>query len=135
MRTVSVPRWRAQADIDALVRSFPSERIRVFRPVTASYTRFLQREATEQPVFDGKALFVQAGGDVRRFGLGQVEEENPKILLAGWQDIDQGDMVRHLQLLPGGRGYRPARLYRVRYAPDPWHAWMLVQLEQYQQGT
>jgi hypothetical protein len=120
MRGQRPPRFYVQRDIQILVRSFPSERLQVFRlgePRTSGATLDLG-EVTypEVTVFNGEALFIPAGGTVARYGLGEVEEDTPQVLIPGWHDIQQGDRVRRQQMLPGGRFSEP-RLYVVMYAP------------------
>lgn len=133
------PRFYVQRDIQILVRSFPSERLVVFRlgePTVAEVgTDINMGEPTyaEIPVFNGEALFIPAGGSWARYGLGEVEEEQPQILIPGWHDIRQGDRVRRRQMLPGGRFMEP-RLYVVKYQPDPWHSFTHITLENYGQG-
>lgn len=137
MRGQRAPRFYVQRDIQALVRSFPNERLVVFRlggAQTSGDTLDLG-EVTypEITVFNGEALFIPAGGTVSRYGLGEVEEDKPQVLIPGWHDIQQGDRVRRSQMLPGGRFTQP-RLYTVLYAPNVWYSFSHLTLENFGQG-
>lgn len=131
------PRWFVQRDIQILVRSFPSERLVVFRlgePTTSGDTLDLGEPSyQEYTVFDGEALFIPAGGTVARFGLGEVEEDKPQVLISGWHDIQQGDRVRRIPMNPDG-SEGAIRLYTVQYAPNPWLGFTHITLENFGQG-
>lgn len=131
------PRFYVQRDIQILVRSFPSERLVIFRlgpgETSGASLDLGELRFPEIVVFNGEALFIPASGTVQRFGLGEVEEENPRILLPGWHDIQQGDRVRRAQMLPGGR-FGESRLYTVLYQPNPWYSFTHITLQNFGQG-
>lgn len=131
------PRWFVQRDIQILCRSFPSERMVVFRlgePQTSQEALDLGEPTyPEETVFDGEALFIPAGGTVARYGLGEVEEDKPQVLIPGWQEINQGDRVRVIPMNPDG-SEGTIRLYVVLYAPNPWQGFTHVTLENFGQG-
>lgn len=129
------PLWYVQRDISILIRSFPSGRVVITRPRQVTQSDFGEPAEEYDPVFTGEALFVPAGGTVARYGLGQVEEDKPRMLIAGWHDVQQGDMLTVSQLLPGGRGWTPPRRYQVLYAPVFWHGFIDLTLENYEQGV
>lgn len=128
------PRWFIQRDIHMLVRSFPSERVRIFR-----YGDIVSTDPLGQPVyaevevFNGEALYIPETGEVARYGLGQVEEDQPRLLVPGWHPIKQGDFVTRQERLPGG-GFGDARPYQVEYPPDHWHAYSVIVLANFGQG-
>jgi len=136
-RPKRAPRWYVQRDIQILVRSFPSERLVVHRlaeeSVAGGTIDLGEVTYLEDPVFDGEALFIPRGGVVARYGLGEVEEDKPQVLIPGWHDIQQGDRVRRIPMLPDG-SEGTTRLYTVHEAPDPWHGFTHVILENYGQG-
>ena len=129
------PLWFVQRDIAILIRSFPSGRITITRPRIITTSEFGEPEEVFESVFVGEGLFVPAGGTVARYGLGQVEEDQPHLLVAGHHDIQQGDMVTIQQLLPGGRGWTPPRRYQVLYPPPYWHGFRDLTLENFEQGV
>lgn len=124
MRAVKPRRWAVQRDIQMLIRTFPSEAIVIFRGVR-EYGPLNQivRWNETNIIFRGEALVIPATGTVADYGLGQVENMQPQILISGHRDIQQGDFVK----LQG-------RKYQVEFAPNPWHAFTLVKLAQFQQG-
>lgn len=135
-RGLRPPRWFVQRDIQILVRSFPSEHMVIFRQAAdaSSVNDLGEPVYPETVVFDGEALFIEAGGSVARFGLGEVEEDKPQMLVPGWYDIQQGDRVRRYTLLPDGEE-TVARIYLVSYAPKPWQNFCHIVLENFGQGA
>jgi len=131
-RGLRAPRWFVQRDIHALVRSFPSERLTIVRPTTV--VSGMETTTVDTVVFVGEALFIPQGGEVKRFGLGQVEEDRPYILVPGNHDIRQGDMVTRSQMLPGGVGWEPPRRYQILYPPNHWQAFTVCTLNNFEQG-
>ena len=128
--------WYVQRDIWALVQSFPSERIRIYRRSArpTSVTSLGQPVYGELTVYSGKALVVPAGGTVERYGLGQVEEDQPQLLIPGDRDIRQGDFLVHQGLTPAGT-FRPGRTYIVSFPMNHWRNFSVVVCRIYQQGT
>lgn len=124
-RAVRIPRQQIQRDIQMLVRSFPSERITVWRnsaqPV--SVDQYGQPSYGRAVVFEGEALFSDASGNVTRYGLGQVEEEKPMVLFPGKHDIRPGDFFE-----------RQNKLYQIDFAPDHWPGFTPATVHLYQQG-
>jgi len=107
-----------------LIRTFPSETISVFRGVRTYGSLgqiVLWNEANV--VFRGEALVIPADGSVADYGLGQVENLNPQLLIPGTRDIQQGDFVRYQN-----------RKYQVEFAPNNWQGFLAIKLAQYQQG-
>ena len=124
MRAIRPRRFYVQRDIQMLVRTFPSERVVITRggePIYGEYGEII--DWTAIPVFDGEALVIPADGSVADYGLGQVENKNPQILVPGTRDIQQGDFV-----------VLADRRYQVEFEPNHWHGFVVVRLEQYQQG-
>lgn len=126
MRAVRIPQHRVQRDVQMLVRSFPSERITVWRNSTrpTSVDDYGQPNFSRSIVFEGEALFSDASGNVTRYGLGQVEEEKPMVLFPGEHDIRPGDFFE-----------RAGKLYQIDYAPDHWPGFTPATVRLYQQGT
>lgn len=129
------PRWFVQRDIQILIRSFPSEHMVIYRrgETAVSRTELGEPVYGEDVIFDGEALFIEAGGTVARYGLGEVEEDKPQMLIAGWHDVQQGDRVRRYRRLSDGNE-AVARLYVVLFAPAPWQNYCHIVLENYGQG-
>jgi len=129
------PRWYVQRDIAILVGSFPSEHIRITRRTGVSSV-----SATGQPVygiaviFEGKALVAPKDGTLERIGIGQIEQDNPVLLIPGFHDIRQGDFLLRGEPEPDG-SEAPARLYIVTFNADAWHAFSVVTMRNYRQGT
>lgn len=133
-RAANIPKYYVQRDIQILVRSFPSERLRIYRHGEVIGADDLgQLTYQEIEAFNGEALFIPESGEVARYGLGQVEEEKPRFLVPGWHTIYQGDLVTRQERLPGGRFGNP-RSYQVEYPPNHWHAYIVITLENYGQG-
>jgi len=109
-----------------LVRSFPSERIRIWRQSArpTSVDEYGQPSYGETTVYVGEALFSAANGSVTRYGLGQVEEEKPLILVPGKRDIQPGDFFR-----------RRGLLYQIQWAPNHWPGFTAGTVVKYEQGT
>ena len=125
MRARRTPRWFVQRDIQMLVRTFPSETIVIRRGRRIFPGGGLgQQKWVYDIVYMGEALVIPAGGEVADYGLGQVENKNPLLLISGNRDIAQGDFVT----LQG-------RSYQVEFEPDHWNAFLQVKLAQHQQGT
>lgn len=122
-RIVKPRRFFVQRDVQMLVRAFPSESVTITR-ARRTYSSGGQQRLVYDPIFMGEALVVPATGDVQDFGLGQVENKHPKILIAGTRDIQQGDFV----LLAGRR-------YQVMFEPNAWHGFTLLNLAQWEQGS
>lgn len=122
-RAMRPRRFFVQRDIQMLVRTFPSETVTVQRG-TRTYSAGGQQRWTYATIFFGEALVVPATGDVQDFGLGQVENKAPKILIPGTRDIRQGDFV----ILAG-------RTYQITFEPNWWHGFLLLTLAQWQQGS
>ncbi len=124
MRAVKPRRWAVQRDIQMLLRTFPSETITVFRGVR-TYGGLGQITGWNETniVYRGEALVIPATGTVADYGLGQVENLQPQLLISGNRDIQQGDFVR----LKGLK-------YQVEFQPNAWRAFLQVKLAQYQQG-
>jgi hypothetical protein len=135
-RGLRPPAWFVQRDIQILTRSFPNEHMVIFRrsQTASEVTDLGEPFYPEVTVFDGEALFIEAGGSVARFGLGEVEEDKPQILIPGWYDVRQGDRVRRYTLLPDGNEDE-ARLYTITYAPKPWRSFCHCTLENFGQGV
>ena len=133
-RGLRPPAWFVQRDIHILVRSFPSEWVQILRGTQTSQTDYMEPVETMTLVYTGEGLFVPAGGTVERYGLGQVEEDKPKILIHGHVDIQQGDYCSRSRLLPGGRGWTDPRWYQVLYEPNYWHANVSITLTNFGQG-
>ena len=125
-RAIRLPQQRIQRDIQMLVRSFPSEHIVVQRNSErpTSVDLYGQPAYSQTVIFSGEALFSDAGGNVTRYGLGQVEEEKPMVLFPGEHDIRPGDFFR-----------RGDKLYQIDYAPDHWPGFTSATIHLYQQGT
>lgn len=125
-RAVILPLHRVQRDIQMLVRTFPSERLRVWRysdrPV--SVDEYGQPTYSEVTVYYGECLWSDASGDVTRYGLGQVEEEKPVLLIPGKRDVRPGDFFR-----------RKGLLYQLQHAPDYWPGFTSATVVKYEQGT
>lgn len=134
-RGLRPPGWFVQRDIQILTRSFPSEHMVIFRRAldASEVTDLGEPIYPETTVFDGEALFIEAGGSVARFGLGEVEEDKPQMLIPGWHDVQPGDRVRRYMLLPTGEE-AVRRLYTVSYAPKPWFNFCHITLENFGQG-
>ena len=121
---VRLPKHLIHQDIQTLVRAFPGEYVTFTRKAIGGVTPRGQVQKVDDVVlYQGEALFIPAGGDVTRYGLGQVEEDKPQMLLVGTYDIRQGDFC-----------LRRGRLYAVQYPPNAWHAFMHITLSNYAQG-
>jgi len=123
MRAIKPRRWGVQRDIQMLIRTFPSEAIVVFRG-KRTYGGLGQTTGWNEThiVYRGEALVIPATGTVASYGLGQVENLQPQLLVSGDRDIQQGDFVR----LKG-------RKYQVEFQPNAWRAFLQIKLTQYQQ--
>ncbi len=133
-RAANIPRWYVQQSIQALIRTFPSERLRIFRHGAITGVDGLgQQTYAETVVFEGEALYIPETGDVARYGLGQVEEDKPRMLVSGWHPIMQGDFVTRQERLPGG-AFGDPRPYQIEYPPNHWHAFTVITLANYGQG-
>lgn len=117
-------RWFVQRDIQVLIRTFPSEWVSIYRG------RRLSGNVGQNLgwgvgtlIYQGEALVIPADGSVADYGLGQVENKNPQILVSGTRAFEQGDFVE----LAG-------RKYQVEFEPNWWHGFSLLRLEQFQQG-
>jgi hypothetical protein len=125
MRAIKPRRWFVQRDIQMLIRTFPSESIAVFRGVrTFGSLGQTVRWNETNIVYRGEALVIPATGAVADYGLGQVENKNPQLLISGNRDIEQGDFVRYQN-----------RKYQVEFEPNHWHAFLQITLAQFQQGA
>lgn len=125
-RAPRLPLHRVQRDIQMLVRTFPSERIKIWRHSARpdAVDDYGQPTYDEETVYIGEALFSDASGSVSRYGLGQVEEEKPMILIPGKRDIQPGDFFR-----------RAGKLYQIQYAPDHWPGFTVGTVVRFEQGT
>ena len=119
MRAVKPRRWAVQRDIQGLIRTFPSQTVVIFRG-TRIYGDLGEVLGFDQTiVYRGEALLIPATGTVADYGLGQVENLMPQLLVSGTRDIEQGDFVE----LEG-------RTYQVEFPPNAWHAFTQIKLKQ-----
>ncbi len=124
MRAIKPRRWGVQRDIQMLIRTFPNETIVVTRG-TRTYDDLGSVMGWDYAiVYRGEALVIPATGTVADYGLGQVENVQPQLLVPGQRDIQQGDFVD----LKG-------RTFQVEFPPNPWHAFTQIKLKQYEQGA
>lgn len=125
MYAVRLPLPRVQHEIQALVRTFPSETISIFRngPIVAVDDHG-QPQYEPELVYRGEVLFSPAQGSVTRYGLGQVEETKPYLLVAGHRDFKEGDFF-----------YRKGLLYQMTHTPDYWPGFTGASCTIYEQGT
>lgn len=124
MRAIKPRRWAVQRDIQMLVRTFPAVTIVIFRGQRIYDNGEVVGWDESHIVYRGEALKIPATGTVADYGLGQVENLAPQLLISGDRDIQQADFVR----LDG-------RLYQVEFPPNPWRAYTQVKLKQYEQGA
>lgn len=120
MRAVKPRPSFVRREIQVLIRTFPS----VFVTITRNIKTYLygQQRMVPVTVFSGEVLVIPASGTVERYGLGQVENTQPQILVAGKRDIQQGDFV----VMAGV-------VYQVEFAPAYFDGFMTLRLAQYQQ--
>ena len=125
-RAPRIPLHQVQRDVQMLVRTFPSQRIRIYRlsDRPTSVDDYGQPTYEEVTVYIGEALFSDASGNVTRYGLGQVEEEKPMLLVPGKRDIRPGDFFR-----------RGGKRYQLQHAPDHWPGFTAATVVLYEQGT
>jgi hypothetical protein len=116
---------QVQRDIQMLVRTFPSQRLRIFRRSDrpTAVDDYGQPSYTETTVYWGEVLFSDASGTVTRYGLGQVEEEKPILLIPGKRDVRPGDFFR-----------RDDVLYQIQHAPAYWPGFTSGTVVKYEQG-
>ena len=125
-RAVRVPLHRVQRDVHLLARSFPSEVISFYR----QSVRPIEIDEYGQPKYDyalvyvGEVLWSETGATVTRYGLGQVEEIKPFVLIPGKRDVRPGDFFR-----------RAGVLYQVETAPDYWPGFTGATCNRFEQGT
>lgn len=122
--------WAIQQEIQELIREFPSR----FIVLERARRKFVSGEQTlvYTTVFRGEAIVRPPTGTVNTYGLGQTENFNYVILIAGQADIQQGDFLRFSQeLLPGMNA--SVRTFQVTQEPNMLGAFMQLTLEQYQQ--
>ncbi len=129
------PRWYVQRDIQILVRSFPSEHIRITRRgAITSVSASGQPNYAITVVFEGEALVAPHDGTLERIGIGQIEQDNPVLLVPGFHKILQGDFLLRGEPEPDG-SVDTARLYVVTFNANAWHAFSVVTMRNYRQGT
>jgi hypothetical protein len=125
MPHVRLPVHLGQQQVLQQARTFYAERIRVWRAGAIISTDPLgEPQYSEVVLFDGEAKFIPASGEVKRFGLGQVEEVNPKLLIPGRWPIAQGDFFRYKGVL-----------YQVTFQPYYFTGYTLCNVKRYEQGT
>ncbi len=108
--------------IQGLIRTFPSQTVRVYRVTGWTKNAAQMRQAPiEATVYQGEALFVPAGGMVAQLGLGMVETKDPHLLIAGVYPIRQGDRVF------------VNALYEVTSDSNRWNAFGIFKLRQVEQ--
>ena len=77
----------------------------------------------ESELFSPKEAIEAAGGTVEVKGLGLVESQDPRLMVAGERDIRQGDRFDRLE------GCDTVS-YEITYAQDRWHAFTICKLRQ-----
>ncbi len=121
MRAVKLRPWQVQKQVQALIRSYGSTTA-VIERARRTFSELKQQRMVMDTVYRGEALFVPASGDVAIFGLGQVENKQPVLIVAGKRDIQQGDFVTHEK-----------RRYQVEFEPTYFEAYTLLKLKQWEQ--
>jgi hypothetical protein len=108
-----------------LVRTFPVEYVEVYR-VTPGSTGSLGQKTppVETIIYKGEALVQPAGGSLLIENLGQIEFDQPYMVVPSHRQIRQGDFMRY-----------KGRILQVEHQPDYWKAFMVVRFAQNQQGT
>lgn len=119
MPLLRIPKSLIRREIQALIRTFPSETIRVTRRGGGTWNNEGDQTPDEVEIYRGEALVAPAGGMVTILGLGQIESKQPQMLISGSWPIQQGDTV----LWQGRR-------YLVSFNPDYWQAFLLLTLQQ-----
>lgn len=88
------PRALITSSIQTLIRTFPSQTVRVTRVTGWTMNAAKMRQAPiESVMYLGEALFVEAGGQISQLGLGMVETKDPHLLVAGVHPIHIGDRL------------------------------------------
>jgi hypothetical protein len=118
-------RAQVQREIQLLVRTFPVEHVEVYR-VTPGTTGPLGQKTppVEVLVYKGEALVQPAGGSLIVENLGQIEFDQPYMVVPSHRAIMQGDRMRY-----------KGRILQVEHPPDYWKAFLVVRFAQNQQGT
>lgn len=119
MPLLRIPKAMIRREIQTLIRTFPSETVRVTRRGGGTWNSEGDQTPDEVEIYRGEALVAPAGGMVTILGLGQIESKQPQMLISGSWPIEQGDTV-----LWGGRRYL------VSFDPDYWQAFLLLTLQQ-----
>lgn len=112
---------QVQQIMQALIRSFEG-RVVVIERSRKTYNRLGQQVMGWGVVYRGEALVVPATGDVATYGLGQVENKTPVLLVAGKRDIKQGDFLTV-----------ESRRYQVEFDPTWFESFMVLKLKQWEQ--
>jgi hypothetical protein len=122
MLPIKPPRAFISQSIQALVRFFGSTRVTITRVVSVYNAGFMPGTETATTVYEGDALVIPAGAQVKVMGLGVYEVKNTRLLINGAWDIRIGDTVA----LSG-------TTYRVEFPSNRWGAFTAISLQQVRQ--
>ncbi len=120
-----------QHDIEELIRTFDAQHIIVRRATDV----WVQGESTKaySPVYQGEGLIRPSSGTVDRYGVGQVENFDLMVLIAGKTDVRQGDFVTINDQGEAIVLVRRSRLFRVQNNPFWLGAFTVLELKQHEQ--
>lgn len=121
-RASKVKTHLAQKQVQALIRSFDPITVQIERAVR-TFAPLKQQVMHFDIVYRGEALEIPATGAVTTFGMGQVENKQPRLMIAGKRDIRQGDFVTLHD-----------RRYQVEFEPGWFNqSYTLITLNQWEQ--
>jgi len=120
-----VSRWQIQRDIQKHMRTFPTIHAVVFERVKGydDYNQPTDGNATDHTQYQGEVLLVPAGGNVQRFGLGEVEDFDYMMMIPGQRVVSQGAFTTI-----------ESRLYQVTDKPVFAGGYLQLKLKQFRQG-
>jgi hypothetical protein len=120
-----------QHDIEGIIRTFDAISLVVRRGTDV----WVDGESTKTYaiVYQGEALIRPGSGTVDRYGLGQVENLDLVVLIAGTTDIRQGDFVTLNDHGYVAQGPIRVREFRVQNNPRWLGAFTQLELKQHEQ--